>query len=114
MGLFDRFKKHSDPDELEHSPLPDMTPLPPPPEFNPPSFAPSPEPPQQYPSQHPQNFDHPIATIVPAKSDYDKDFQILFSKLDTITAELDSIKQRVMHIERIADQSQGKEKRYGW
>lgn len=118
MGLFDMFRRHSEPEGFG-SPLPDLSQsLPPPSEFNPPSFA-APEPQHQYtpPVQFapPQpSFDHPIASVVPARQDHDKDFQILFSKLDTITAELDGIKQRVMHIERIAEQVPSKDRKYGW
>ncbi|MFH1917384.1 MAG: hypothetical protein ABIJ21_09055 [Nanoarchaeota archaeon] len=121
MGLFDMFKKEKPLDEI--SPLPDLSQaaLPPlqdslPGGMNPPAFG-APEPSQPF-SPTP-SFDHPIASFTPSKPDlpsYDKDFQLILARLDTIRSELDSINQRVIHIEKIAESSQDKQpmKRYGW
>ena len=120
MGLFDMFKKEKPLDEI--APLPDLSQssLPPLPDslgghMDPPAFS-APEPSQPF----SQSYDHPIASFSPTKSDthpsYDKDFQIILARLDAIRSELDSINQRVIHIEKIAEGSENKPpmKRYGW
>jgi hypothetical protein len=78
--------------------------------FNPPSFGQT-------------SYNTPPATppMTSSQNQDGKDMQIVIAKLDALRAEVESMNQRIIHIERIADQSQQKpeqksyaERRYSW
>ncbi|MFH1073297.1 MAG: hypothetical protein V1743_07760 [Nanoarchaeota archaeon] len=76
---------------------------------------------QQHPTYPTQQQTFPASTSQQASfPSADKDVQLIISKLDTIRAELDSMNQRVIRIERIAEQSieppvkQQLQKRFNW
>ncbi|MBU1976160.1 MAG: hypothetical protein KKG59_07190 [Nanoarchaeota archaeon] len=106
--------------------------LPPPgqgPEMGLPSMGPPPGfggPPAESADSHPgfesrphqpfQSSQPPITASLQGQDTADsKDVKLILAKLETIQAELDSVSQRVQHIERIAMSSDNKpEKKYQW